>query len=634
MADISVTDIGKAFGENVILEHISFEIQPGQHVGLVGANGTGKTSLFRMLSGEWEPDGGSIHVARGRRVGLLAQLPRFSPGATVEDVLRGAFAEREALADQLRELEDKMSAGTADDEDLRRYGELQSRFEASGGYNSDVELAKVAAGLDITHLLPREFERISGGEQTRANLARLILADTDILLLDEPTNHLDIRSVEWLEDYLSACRSTVIIVSHDRWFLDRTVSRIIELEFHTATVWEGNYSAYAMQKEQRLADQEKRWEQEQREIARLSHTAARMHGWGMGNSKLQKRAFALDKRIERLRQTEKVRRDNVVYKGGFKDAEESGEEVLELHGLSKAFGDHVLFSEAEGFIRKGESVAILGDNGTGKTTLLKILLGDEVSDAGKVRWGANIRKAYLPQVVHFDNEALTVLDTLCSALKLTPPSGRNRLAAYHFTGDDVFKPVSALSGGEKSRLALCILMYSEINVLILDEPTNHLDIRSREWLESALEEYEGTLIFVSHDRYFVRRFATKIWQLEGGQITEFPDGYERYEAVRRAAPAAPVKAEPAKEKKEKPVSADAEVKRNLKADRKRLAAVEREIAALEAKTAENAKRQELAAYDAAALMEALAEAEELSAALAPLYDEWAELSERIPEELQ
>lgn len=625
MSDLAMNGVSKAFGEDVILQDVSLDVQPGQHVGVIGKNGGGKTSLFRILSGEWQADTGTVSVARGRRVGLLAQLPRFAPGATVEDVLRGAFAQHEALQEKLRELEAKMADGAADDADLARYGELADRFEASGGYDADVQLAKVAAGLSITELLPREFARISGGEQTRANLARLILADTDILLLDEPTNHLDIHSVEWLEGYIASCRNTVLVVSHDRWFLDKTVTRIIEVENHTTRTWEGNYSAYMVQKEQYLEDMERHWEKTQKEIDRLSYTSARMHGWGMGNEKMMHRAFALDKRIERLRaqQGEQVHRDTGTVRGGFREAADSGNEVLTVSELCKSFGERTLFSDVDLSLRKGESVAILGDNGAGKTTFLKILLGDEEADRGRVRWGANVRCAYLPQVVHFADESLSLVDTLCAELKLTPPSARNRLGAFRFSGEDVFKPVSALSGGEKSRLKLCILMFSEINVLILDEPTNHLDIRSREWLEGALEQFEGTLIFVSHDRYFISRFATRVWMLEQGGITDFEGTYTRFEEVRSRA-VQPAPAAPREEKQEKP-------KGNHKQDSKRLAAVEREIAALEARQTQNRAEQEAAAFDAEALLAAMQEQSELEAALEPLYEEWAELSARLEE---
>ena len=529
MIDISVTDLVKSFDlEKKILDGVSFQIDTGERVGLLGKNGAGKSTLFNILTGELDYDSGQVLIAPGRRVGLISQIPVYPAGYTVEDVLRSAFQRTTALKEEMDRLTRQMEQGDSDPQTLRRYGELTARFEGLGGYDTDTAVNKVSNGLSIDgDMRQRLFDQLSGGEKTRVNLGRLILEDTDILLLDEPTNHLDLQATEWLEDYIRSFRGTVVTISHDRYFLDRTVTRIIEILDGKAEFYSGNYSFYAIEKERRYQERMKQYLKEQAKIQQLEKAAEQMHLWAfMGNDALHKRAFSMEKRIERMRTVSKPTRAKKM-DARFASREFRGDEVLQLKGVSKSFGDRTLFSDVYLRVEGGERIAFLGENGAGKTTLLNMITGDEPVDSGIIRMGPAIRAAYLPQIIHFDHPERSLLDTmLYEKRNITPQTARNRLAAYQFQGEDVFKSVSVLSGGELSRLRLCMLMDEEINFLILDEPTNHLDIASREWIEEAVEAFDGTLLFVSHDRYFINRFATRVWELADGTINDYPMGWE------------------------------------------------------------------------------------------------------------
>ena len=504
MIDISVNRLVKSFDlEKKILDGITFQIDTGERVGLLGKNGAGKTTLFRILTGELDYDEGQVMVATDRRVGLISQIPVYPDGYTVEDVLRSAFERMFRMKEEMDRLTEQMAAGDSSSQTLKRYGELTARFEGLGGYDTDTAVNKVANGLSIdTEMRQRLFDQLSGGEKTRVNLGRLILEDTDILLLDEPTNHLDLQATEWLEEYIRTFRGTVVTISHDRYFLDRTVTRIIEVLDGKAEFYSGNYSFYAVEKERRYQERLKQYLKEQAKIQQLEKAAEQMHLWAfMGNDALHKRAFSMEKRIQRMRTTEKPTKAKKM-DARFASRQFKGDEVLQVKGVSKAFDGRTLFSDIYLRVEDGERIALIGENGTGKTTLLNMLLGIEPTDSGIFKLGPSVKAAYLPQIIHFDHPERSILDTMLYEKKgMTAQSARNRLAAYQFQGEDVFKPVSVLSGGELSRLRLCMLMDEEINLLILDEPTNHLDIAAREWIEEAVEAFDGTLLFVSHDRY-------------------------------------------------------------------------------------------------------------------------------------
>ena len=620
MVDISVKDVVKSFDlEKKILDGITFQVDTGERVGLLGKNGAGKTTLFRLLTGELEPDSGQIVIATGRRIGLISQIPVYPAGYTVEDVLDSAFERMQALKAEMDELTDRMAKGESDSAMLRRYDHLTASFEALGGYDTATAKNKVANGLSIDgDMRQKLFDQLSGGEKTRVNLGRLILEDTDILLLDEPTNHLDLQATEWLEEYLRKFRGTVVAISHDRYFLDRTVSRVIEVLDGKAEFYSGNYSFYAVEKERRYQERMKQYLKEQAKIQQLEKAAEQMHLWAfMGNDALHKRAFSMEKRIERMRTTAKPTKARRL-EARFQSREFKGDEVVQIKGVSKAFGEKKLFEDVYLRCEGGERIALLGENGTGKTTLLNMLTGYDRPDSGSIRLGPSVKAAYLPQVIHFAHPERSMLDTMLYELDITPQSARNRLAAYQFTGEDVFKPVSVLSGGELSRLRLCMLMDESINLLILDEPTNHLDIDSREWLEQAVEAFDGTLLFVSHDRYFINRFATRVWELVDGVITDYPMGFAQYRRAKdeehAAAAAAAAAAQSAVPKKN-----GSRGNRAQQAAKKQLTICETAISKLEA----DIGRLE------ADMAQCATDAEKLNA----LYQEQQALNERLEQEM-
>ena len=628
MVDIRVTGLVKSFDlEKKILNGLSFQVDSGERVGLLGKNGAGKTTLFRMLTGELEPDEGEIQLGAGRRVGLISQIPVYPAGYTVEDVLRSAFARMYRMKDEMDALALAMEQGASDETTLRRYGELNARFEGLGGWDTDRAVNKVANGLSIPQdMRQREFDCLSGGEKTRVNLGRLILEDTDILLLDEPTNHLDLQATEWLEEYLRKFRGTVVTISHDRYFLDRTVTRIIEIQDGKAEFYSGNYSFYAIEKERRYQERMKQYLKEQAKIQQLEKAAEQMHLWAfMGNDALHKRAFSMEKRIERMRTTQKPTKARKL-EARFQSREFKGDEVLQIKGLTKSFGEKHLFSDVYLRCEGGERIALLGENGTGKTTLLNILTGSEKPDSGSVRLGPSVKAAYLPQVIHFDHPERSILDTMLYELDITPQSARNRLAAYQFTGEDVFKKVSVLSGGELSRLRLCMLMDESINLLILDEPTNHLDIDSREWLEEAVEAFDGTLLFVSHDRYFINRFATRVWELENGTVSDYPMGFTQYRQAKEEEHAA-ASAVPAPPKK-----TGSRGNRAQQAAKKQLTICETAISRLEAELTRLDGEMEQAACDAERLNELYRQRQAVETELEREMTRWEELSLQAEEQ--
>ncbi len=631
MVDIRVTGLVKSFDlEKKILNGLSFQVDSGERVGLLGKNGAGKTTLFRILTGELEPDEGEIQLGAGCRVGLISQIPVYPAGYTVEDVLRSAFARMYRMKDEMDALALRMEQGASDEATLRRYGELNARFEGLGGWDTDTAVNKVANGLSIPQdMRQREFDCLSGGEKTRVNLGRLILEDTDILLLDEPTNHLDLQATEWLEEYLRKFRGTVVTISHDRYFLDRTVTRIIEIQDGKAEFYSGNYSFYAIEKERRYQERMKQYLKEQAKIQQLEKAAEQMHLWAfMGNDALHKRAFSMEKRIERMRTTEKPTKARKL-EARFQSREFKGDEVLQIKGLAKSFGEKHLFSEVYLRCEGGERIALLGENGTGKTTLLNILTGSEKPDSGSVRLGPSVKAAYLPQVIHFDHPERSILDTMLYELDITPQSARNRLAAYQFTGEDVFKKVSVLSGGELSRLRLCMLMDESINLLILDEPTNHLDIDSREWLEEAVEAFDGTLLFVSHDRYFINRFATRVWELENGTVSDYPMGFTQYRQAKEEehAAASAAAAVPAPPKK-----TGSRGNRAQQAAKKQLTICETAISRLEAELTRLDGEMEQAACDAERLNELYRQRQAVETELEREMTRWEELSLQAEEQ--
>ena len=592
MVDLSVRGVRKAFEQDKeILRGVTFEINEGEHVGLLGKNGGGKTTLFRIITGELEPDAGEVVIGTGKRVGVMTQIPVFPPEYTAEDVLKSAFRRLDDLQTKLAALREEMAEGG--DSTARAYDRLQTEFEALGGYETDFTLAKVANGLDLPpELRGRLFASLSGGEKTRVNLARLILEQTDILLLDEPTNHLDLRATEWLEDYLAHFKGTVLTISHDRYFLDHAVSRIMEMTGGIVEHYSGNYSFFVVEKQRRYEEAQKLWEKNQKKIAQLQKAADDLHLWAfMGADKLHKRAFSMEKRIERLQQQGDKPKQERRMKARFGETEFRGADALVVHGLSKAYGDRNLFRDLELQVTGGERIALLGDNGAGKTTLLHVLTGREPEDRGVVKFGPSVKWAMLEQQIRFERMDRTLVDTMLYEGDCTPQEARDRLGAFGFSGEDAFKWVSDLSGGELTRLRLCILMKADVNFLILDEPTNHLDIMSREWIEDALEDYGEALLLVSHDRYFIRRFATRIWELQDGQLQDYRCGYDEYRE-RKERREQVARAEKKQETGDKPKK-----KASGPSPERRRALLEKQIQEAEAKAAETERLIEENATD-------------------------------------
>ncbi len=615
MVDISVKNLTKFFviGEN-LLENLSFEVQEGECVAILGRNGCGKTTLFNILTGQMDYDSGEVFVNPHKRMGLISQIPRFPAGYTVGDVLRSAYAPLMNLKKKM-ELLEKQMADSSSTELLRQYDILSNQFQSGGGYDMDVNVDKVCNGLGITaEQRKQEFDSLSGGEKTRVNLARLLLEQTDILLLDEPTNHLDLRNVEWLEGYINSFKGTVLTISHDRYFLDRVADRVIEITDGHAEFYSGNYSFYIEEKQARFNLQLKQYEQEQAKLKQLGYTVERMKGWGINNRTLYRRAMSIQHRMERIKKTDKPKTEKTM-KATFGEKDFSGDVVFQMRNVSKTYGDRTLFSDVELKVEGGERIALLGDNGTGKSTFIKCLLGEE-NCQGKIQFGPTVKWGYLPQIIKFSHPERSLYDTMLYEKNCTPQTARDRLGAFLFQGEDVFKSVGNLSGGEQSRLRLCMLMDEKINLLILDEPTNHLDIASREWVEAAIEEFEGVLLFVSHDRYFIEKFAERIWLLEDGGIRDFKCGYTKYRSIleHEAMQKMPQVTAP-KAKKEKP-------KGGTKEADKLVRRLEREIEKQEQTIVSLDQAIEAAAADYQELTRLLDEKEKAETILLELMEQW------------
>ena len=625
MIDISIRHLKKSYEDGVVLlRDLSFDVQAGEHVAILGPNGCGKTTLFRILSGEIGYDEGTVILASGKRLGLISQIPVYPAEYTTEDVLRSAHRRLEQISARLEALAAEMTAD-ASPELLREYDRLSADFERLGGWNADVQRDKVANGLDIpTQLRAQKFDSLSGGEKTRVNLARLILEDTDILLLDEPTNHLDLRATEWLEDYVLHFHGTVLAISHDRWFLDTVAQRCIEIKDGAAEFYSGNYSFYVEERQRRFEEQLKKYEKDQAKYEQLKRAAEQMHLWAfMGADKLHKRAFSMEKRMEKLAVTEKPRVQKKL-ELRFAEREFNGDEVVLVEGLAKTYGEKRLFHDLDLLVEGGDRIALIGDNGSGKSTFLKIMMDEETPDAGRVRFGPSVKTAYLPQIIRFSHPERTLYDTMLYEENCLPQTARDRLAQFRFTGEDVFKPVSALSGGELSRLRLCMLMRHDINFLILDEPTNHLDIASREWIEDAVDDYGGALLFVSHDRWFIERFANRIWELGGGELTDFRGSFSQFREY-KARQQSIASAE--KKKQEKTEAAPKPEKRPKQRTERQRARVERDIDRLEAEIAALERAAEESASDYQKLMELDDQKAALNAQLDALYAEWEAIGE-------
>ncbi|BFT75582.1 ribosomal protection-like ABC-F family protein [Paenibacillus sp. P36] len=536
MLMINGQNIKKYHGAQLVLADVTFEIHEGERIGLVGRNGSGKSTLLRLISKMEKPDEGLLTVRKDTRIGYLAQIPTEWESSTVYDVLAASFAELLECRAAMTELEQRMSEPAADgqlDQLLGRYAQLQERFEREGGYELDARIDQVATGLRIAReVYERSFASLSGGEKTKIALASQLIGKPDVLLLDEPTNHLDLFGVEWLEEYLTHYEGACFIVSHDRYFLDRVVNKIVELEDGESSTYLTSYTGYMKEKEARLLQQFADYQEQQKVIKKMKETIKQLMEWGRigGNDKFFRRAASMQKALDRMEKLKRPVLDPKSAEFGLKLDDRSGKRVIVFDDVSKRYGDKVLLRQASGLLEYGEKVMLLGHNGSGKTTLLKMLLGEVQPDGGDLQIGARVDIGYLAQQEYPEDQKKTVLAYFCEEAKLEEGEARSRLAAYLFYGADVFKPVSSLSGGEWTRLRLALLVLRKPNLLILDEPTNHMDITSREALEEALEEFPGTVLAVTHDRYFINRLSQKIWELDQGRLTVYLGSFDDYKA--------------------------------------------------------------------------------------------------------
>jgi len=533
MIECSANNITKYYGANKIFENISIELKTNEQVGLIGPNGCGKTTLMKILMGIEDYQEGSISFRKGAKVGYLNQTFNYDSNATVIDILEEAFQNIKDLKKEMKSVENQMKKldGESLDTAVKNYGSLMEKYELQEGYEIETRINKVCQGLKIEdNYRNMIFEQLSGGEKTRVMLGKLLLEEPDILLLDEPTNHLDIDSIEWLENFLQDYRGTVLIISHDRRFLDKVVKKIVELTPKSTSVYDGNYSYYVIEKERRFLLEYKAYENNQKKIERMENQINRYRIWGAmrDSEKMYKRAKELEKRLEKLEVLDRPVLENRKIRLSTKDTSRSGRIVLKTDKLNKSFGEKNLFRDLSLTVFYQDHLCIIGKNGSGKTTLLKLILGELKPDKGIVSLGANIKIGYLPQNVTFENEKMTLLDYFTNTHTITEREARSELAKMLFIKDDVYKTISTLSGGEKSRLKLCSLIYQNVNCMILDEPTNHLDIDSREVLEETLLHFTGTILFVSHDRYFIQKIANKIMVIENCRGKLYPMSYEDY----------------------------------------------------------------------------------------------------------
>ncbi len=533
MIELALNKIEKYYGATKVLENISFEVMTGDRVGIVGDNGCGKTTIFNIIMGLEAYESGSLALRKDASLGYLEQVPDYTEGYTGMDVLKEAFKAVDILESSMKNLENKLESASEDEVErlLSQYSELQLRFEGVGGYEKEEKLSRVCTGLNLScEFLEQDFASLSGGEKTTINLGRILLENPNILLLDEPSNHLDFEAMEWLEDYLRQYRGTVLVISHDRYFLDRVTTRIVEIENMVSACFQGNYSAYVEEKDRQLQLQLEDYENQQKKIKAIEKSIAQLKDWGNrgDNGKFFRRAFSMQKMLERMDRIDKPLLDKRSISINANLGDRSGNQVIKIEALRKSYGNRVIIDNADLLIRQGEAVSLIGANGCGKSTLIKLLLGVEDKDGGKAELGSSVELAYLPQEVMFNDEKATVLEAFREDIAITEGKAREYLAGYMFFGEDVFKKVSGLSGGERSRLKLAIMMYNPANLLILDEPTNHLDIASREELEELLRDFKGTVLFVSHDRTFINNIATRVVELKDGLLISYDGNYEYY----------------------------------------------------------------------------------------------------------
>ncbi|MBC1796957.1 ABC-F type ribosomal protection protein [Listeria booriae] len=537
MTIVALNNVTKRFTGDLILEKISLQVEEGERIGLIGRNGEGKSTILKIIARLETVDDGIVSVKRSATVGLLNQMPTVSGNAIVRDYLRTAFADVLALQAELTELEQRMTTDMSE-RLLAQYGEKQARFIDLGGYNLDTNMDKILHGLGISHLAEKFWEQLSGGERTKVSLAKMLLEEPDLLLLDEPTNHLDLQAVDWLTQFLRAYKGTVLVVSHDRYFLDEVVQKIIELENKELITYHTNFSGYLVEREERLLKEFRDYKDQQKKIKKMQQAIKRLRQWAMEanppNDALFRRAKNMEKALARIDVLKKPALEQKNMRLEFEESKRSGEDVVIFDAVWKQFGDRVLFDGIDCHIRQKERVAIVGNNGAGKSTFLKMVLGEVAPDVGTVHVGPSVDIAYLSQHMDVGDENQTVLEAFRDKVAVVEGDARHMLATFLFYGEMVFRKVANLSGGERMRLSLAQFMNQPVNTLLLDEPTNHLDIASREVLEEALRNFEGTIITISHDRFFMNQICDRTLWLEDGEIVSYGGNYSYASEKRKA----------------------------------------------------------------------------------------------------
>ena len=640
---LSCQNLSKSFGSDDIIKNVSFQINEGDKVAIVGNNGAGKSTLLKMITGELDTDAGTVVFAKDTTIGYLAQYQNMEGNETVYQTVYSSRTDILEMQKNLQKMEEQMTKLTDDALDalLVRYHEMHDVFDHMNGYAYESEVQGVLRGLGFSEEdFSKTMDMLSGGQKTRVSLGRLLVLKPDILLLDEPINHLDLNSIEWLENFLMNYKGTVVIVAHDRYFLDRIVTKVIDISMHTAHVYKGNYSAFAMQKEEIRKTMMREYVKQQASMAHQQEVIDKLKQFN--REKSIKRAESRQKALDKMDVMEKPIDAQEHMKLSLQPDVTSGNDVLELIGLSKSYDGMTLFSNVDFLLQRGEHVAILGDNGTGKTTLLKIINEIVTADSGSFRLGANVTIGYYDQEQQVLDDDKTLFEEMSDAYpNLNNTKIRNVLAAFMFLGDDCYKRIGDLSGGERGRISLAKLMLSGANFLILDEPTNHLDMESKEILENAINAYEGTVLYVSHDRYFVNQTADKILELENHQFSVYLGNYDYFIQKKTERMAQEKAVQDAKRGDTESISGQSEGKTDWKQQKKiqsekrkvenRLAEVEDRIAACEEdlRQIEEEFAKDDVATNSAKLNELSQKQEKLQEELDALYESWEELSETL-----
>ncbi|GAM12841.1 ribosomal protection-like ABC-F family protein [Mesobacillus selenatarsenatis] len=589
-------EVSKMYGGSVVLNKLAFDIYAGDRIGIVGSNGSGKTTLLKLLANHDRPDAGEIHWKKNTRIGYLAQIPNFSDGFTGKDVLKLAFEDLLEIQEEMKLLEKQMEAEGHSpnlNKVMKRYGLLQDEFSMKNGYEIEAKIENISNGLNMEDLLTKHFNDLSGGEKTKICLGLTLLQNPNIILLDEPTNHLDIESVEWLSSYLKKYEGTVIVISHDRYFLDEINTKIFDMEDGELTIYQTNYSEFVVEKEKRLLKEFENYKLQQQKIKKMKQTIKTLKEWANRanppNANMHRRARSMEKALERM---EKINRPVLHRKKmglQLESAERSGNDIVVMDNVAKKLGNKTILTDGNMFIRYQDRTALLGNNGAGKSTILKMICGEVKPGQGQITIGSNVKIGYLSQEIFAANSDNTVIESFRENVSVTEGEARNILARFLFYGHAVFRKISQLSGGELMRLRLAQLMHQDINLLVLDEPTNHLDIESREVLEEALDHFNGTILAVSHDRYFINKLFDKVYWIEDSKLTFFEGSYD---TARRNLLASKMNQRetlvkekkiknyiPTREKKEPAVATFDKIEKDLKVIENRIDSIEQQLSA-------------------------------------------------------